>query len=103
MSCQVAERPVFDVDNPKELEKALHEVFLEFARFGTRTDTKHMDSFRFMKLCRECCLTTNLADNNCVDLIFYKVSPGPHVSVLWVPVSCKKHHTEVSTALHSLW
>lgn len=56
-----------------DLEMALHAVFLAFARFGNRSDSQHLDSFRFMKLCRECCLTTDLCDTQCVDLIFYQV------------------------------
>lgn len=59
--------------NDQELEEALLAVFLEFARFGNRSDSKHLDSFRFMKLCRECCLVSGLGDTQCVDLIFYQV------------------------------
>lgn len=60
----------------KDLEQALHAVFLQFARFGNRSDSQHLDSFRFMKLCRECCLTTELGDTQCVDLIFYQEKKG---------------------------
>lgn len=57
----------------QDLERALHVVFLQYARFGSRSDAQHLDSFRFMKLCRECCLTTDLGETQCVDLIFYQV------------------------------
>lgn len=59
-----------------DLEQSLHAVFLQFARFGNRCDAQHLDSFRFMKLCRECCLTTELGDTQCVDLIFYQEKTG---------------------------
>jgi hypothetical protein len=52
---------------------ALRSVFLEFARFGTRTNGKTMDIFRFMKLCRECCLLAKPSDASSIDLVFYKV------------------------------
>eukprot|EP00892_Ulva_mutabilis_P012039 jgi/Ulvmu1/9207/UM005_0307.1 len=50
----------------------LRKVFLEFARFGTRSQTKHMDIYRFMKMCRECGLLLRQQDVSSIDLIFYK-------------------------------
>jgi hypothetical protein len=79
----------------QELEEALHAVFLQFARFGNRSDGKHLDSFRFMKLCRECCLTTQLGDTRCVDLIFFqvrKVSRSSWISSRVVTSAFIKHH-----------
>lgn len=54
----------------------LRKVFLEFARFGTRSQTKHMDIYRFMKMCRECGLLLRQQDVSSIDLIFYKVCPA---------------------------
>ena len=69
----------------RERNAALRAVFLEFARFGTRTDSTQMDVFRFMKLCRECCLLTSPTDASSIDLVFYKVRPVPswNVHVVW--------------------
>jgi hypothetical protein len=72
-SNQCLSRVQREFKDSQELDSALHEVFLQFARFGNRSDSQHLDSFRFMKLCRECCLTTDLGDTKCVDLIFYQV------------------------------
>jgi p25-alpha len=63
-SVDVADMPV---------KNQVRRVFLEFARFGTRSETKCMDVYRFMKLCRECELLTRPEDAASVDLIFYQV------------------------------
>ena len=57
----------------KQRQNDLHNVFLEFAQFGTRANAKSMDIFRFMKLCRECQLLPKPSDASSIDLVFYKV------------------------------
>lgn len=59
----------------------LRKVFLEFARFGTRSHTKHMDIYRFMKMCRECGLLLRQQDVSSIDLIFYKVRRRTRLSM----------------------
>lgn len=49
-------------------------VFLEFSQFGTRSEAKTMDVYRFTKLCRECDLLPHPHDTPSINLIFYKVS-----------------------------
>ena len=48
-------------------------VFIEFAQFGTRSEAKTMDVYRFTKLCRECDLLAQPQDTPSIHLIFYKV------------------------------
>jgi len=49
------------------------QVYLEFARFGTREAKVTLDSRGWMKLCRECALLgDDLTPTDC-DLIFCKV------------------------------
>jgi hypothetical protein len=66
-----------DTNDVAEMNRQLRRIFLEFARFGTRSQTKTMDIFRFMKLCRECSLLTDPRHVSSIDLIFYKVRFGP--------------------------
>ena len=76
----------------------LRKVFIEFARFGTRSQTKHMDIFRFMKMCRECGLLLRQQDVSSIDLIFYKVClPGPP---LWRIPGMHDHPRHVAQLSH---
>lgn len=54
-------------------QSLLKDVYLEFARFGSREPLVTMDSFRFMKLCRECGLLCEELTPTDIDLVFCKV------------------------------
>lgn len=63
-----------DETQQADIEVAVHKVFLEYARFGTRAKTaKTLDVYRFMKLIRECSLMASPEHAAAVDLIFCKV------------------------------
>ena len=56
------------------LREEVRNVFLEFARFGSRnTETRGLDVYRFKKLCVECKLVRDTKALPCIELIFFKV------------------------------
>lgn len=60
-------------------------MFIDFASFGSRQTFADMDGAKFFKLCKDTRLVTKAFTVIDVDIIFAKVSGGPHVRLAFAP------------------